>query len=76
MADVRLIIGGDTKSVSKRSFRRPIARGEKVEGEWNYKNGRVPSFGRHRLLVRAWYTLQSGGSFAIGHSRQSVLVRR
>jgi len=75
-ADVMLVVGGMSETVSTQSYRRQIARGELVEGVWDCKKGRMPSLGRHRLSVRAWYTLQTGGSFAIGNSLQTVLVRR
>lgn len=74
-ADFRRVLGSKTRSVGKQSHRRPIARGEKVEGVWDCRKGGSPSLGRHRLFVRAWYTLQSSGSFAVGNSTQSVLVR-
>jgi len=74
-AEVRLFKGGSSTLVSRRSVER-LEAGQTVSGDWDCMKEGAPSLGRHRLLVRAWYTVQKGGNFSFAHSAESVVVRR
>ncbi|HEX8150634.1 MAG TPA: hypothetical protein VF591_25845 [Pyrinomonadaceae bacterium] len=74
-AVVRLVNGGSSTAVSGQSFGR-LEAGQTVNGAWDCLKEGAPSLGRHRLMVRAWYTVQSGGDYEFDHSADSVLVRR
>lgn len=73
-ADIRLVSGGVSKRVGGKSFERAIAPGETVSGAWDCKRGGKPSLGRHKLFVKAWFTLQDSGSWAIAQSQESVMI--
>jgi hypothetical protein len=73
-ADIRLMSGGFSRRVGGNSFERAIAPGETVSGAWNCKKGGKPSLGRHKLFVKAWFTLKDSGSWAIAQSRESVMI--
>lgn len=73
-AEIRLWSGGRSKVVGSKSFDRAIAPGETVSGTWDCKKGGKPSLGRHKLLVRAWFTLQDSGAWNIAQSRESVMI--
>lgn len=73
-ADIRLMSGGLSRRVGSISFARTIAAGETVSGAWNCKKGGRPSLGRHKLFVKAWFTLRDSGSWAIAQSQESVMV--
>jgi hypothetical protein len=73
-ADIRLVSGGLSRRVGGKSFERAIAPGETVSGAWDCKKGGKPSLGRHKLFVKAWFTLQDSGSWAIAQSQESVMI--
>lgn len=73
-ADIRLMSGGLSKRVGGKSFERSIAPGETVSGAWNCKKDGKPSLGRHKLFVKAWFTLQDSGSWALAQSQESVMI--
>jgi hypothetical protein len=73
-ADIRLMSGGLSKRVGGKSFERAIAPGETVSGAWDCKKGGKPSLGRHKLFVKAWFTLQDSGSWALAQSQESVMI--
>jgi hypothetical protein len=73
-ADIRLVSGGLSKRVGGKSFERAIAPGETVSGAWDCKKGGKPSLGRHKLFVKAWFTLQDSGSWAFAQSQESVMI--
>ena len=74
-AEVRLLNGGSSATVSTQSFER-LEAGQTVNGTWDCLREGAPSLGRHRLLVRAWYTIQKGGDYSFDNSPESVVVRR
>jgi hypothetical protein len=73
-ADIRLVSGGVSRRVGGKSFERAIAPGETVSGAWDCKKGGKPSLGRHKLFVKAWFTLQDSGSWALAQSQESVMI--
>lgn len=73
-ADIRLVSGGFSRRVGSKSFGRAIAPGETVSGTWDCKKGGKPSLGRHKLFVKAWFTLQDSGAWAVAQSRESVMI--
>lgn len=73
-AEIRLVSGGYSKRVGSKSFERVIAPGETVSGAWDCKKGGKPSLGRHKLFVKAWFTLQDSGSWALAQSQESVMI--
>ncbi len=73
-ADIRLMSGGSSRRVDSKSFKRTIAPGETVSGTWNCKNGGSLSLGRHKLFVKAWFTLQDSGSWAVAQSQGFVMI--
>jgi hypothetical protein len=74
-ADVKLIHGGTSTLVSSQSYRRRLDVGETLNGFWDCMKDGLPSLGRHELLVRAWFTIQSGGKWSLAHS-DPLVVRR
>lgn len=74
-AVVRLVNGGNSDAVSTQYFGR-LEAGQTVNGVWDCLKEGAPSLGRHRLMVRAWYTVQNSGDYEFGHSADSVVVRR
>lgn len=73
-ADIRLMSGGFSTRVGSKSFERVIAPGETISSAWNCKKGGKLSLGRHKLFVKAWFTLQDSGSWALAQSLESVMV--
>jgi hypothetical protein len=74
-ADIRRINGSSAISVSAQPYNRRIERGETITGVWDCKRGGIPSRGRHKLFVRAWFTVQNGGSPAFVFSPSLVDVQ-
>ena len=74
-ADIRRINGSSAVMVSAQPYIRRIERDETISGEWDCRRGGMPSLGKHKLFVKAWFTVQDGGAFAFGFSPSLVDVR-
>lgn len=73
-AEIRLVSGGHSRRVDSKSFERAVAPGETISGAWNCRKDGKPSLGRHKLFVKAWFTLQDSGSWALAQSQESVMI--
>jgi hypothetical protein len=74
-ADIRRISGSSATSVSVQHYSRRIERDETITGVWDCKRDRTPSVGRHKLLVKAWFTVQDGGASSFVFSPSLVNVQ-
>ena len=73
-AQVLLLDGGSSARVSRQAFNRRLEAGETINGTWDCMRDGSPSLGRHRLYVKAWYTIQAGGKWSF-LSSDPVVVR-
>jgi hypothetical protein len=60
--------------VSSVTYDRGIGRGAQLSGRWDCRAGKRVSQGAHQLHVRAWRSLDDGGDWVAGVSRQSIFV--
>jgi hypothetical protein len=74
-ADIRRINGSSAVMVSAQPYNRRIGRDETIIGVWDCKRGRTPSRGKHKLFVKAWFTVQNGGSSAFAFSPSLVDIQ-
>lgn len=74
-ADIRRISGSSATSVSVQHYSRRIERDETITGAWDCRRDRTPSIGRHKLLVKAWFTVQDSGASSFVFSPSLVDVR-
>jgi hypothetical protein len=74
-ADIRRINGSSATSVSVQHYSRRIERDETITGVWDCKRDRTPSVGRHKLLVKAWFTVQDRGASSFVFSPSLVNVQ-
>ena len=74
-ADIRRISGSSATSVSVQHYSRRIERDETITGVWDCKRDRTPSVGRHKLLVKAWFTVQDRGASSFVFSPSLVNVQ-
>jgi hypothetical protein len=74
-ADIRRINGSSAVMVSAQLYNRRIERDETISGEWDCKRGGTPSLGKHKLFVKAWFTIQNGGAFALVFSPSLVNIQ-
>ncbi|MDQ1557422.1 MAG: hypothetical protein QOD32_482 [Pyrinomonadaceae bacterium] len=79
-ADFMLIGRNDKREiVAKRVGREKFDRGIKRDGwlgsDWDCRNGKKISQGRHQLQVRGWRGLEQGGDWVATMSKQFVRVR-
>jgi hypothetical protein len=74
-ADIRRISGSSAASVSAQPYNRRIERYETITGTWDCKKAGKPSSGKHKLFVKAWFTVQNGGASAFVFSPSLVDVK-
>jgi hypothetical protein len=74
-ADIRRISGSSAVMVSAQPYTRRIERDETISGQWDCKKAGKPSRGKHKLFVKAWFTVQNGGASAFVFSPSLVDVQ-
>lgn len=74
-AHILRINGSSAVKISAQDYNRRIERNETITGVWDCKQDGTPSRGRHQLFVKAWFTVQTGGSAAFAFSRSLVDVQ-
>ena len=74
-ADIRRIDGSSAVMVSAQPYKRRIEQYETITGMWDCKKAGKPSRGKHKLFVKAWFTVQNGGASAFVFSPSLVNVQ-